>query len=1004
MKVKVNLSNQTLEYMDTQPYIQGTDTRNKLSVYIEHSTIPQTEGAFNIMIAYALQNGRTTIKMANTGATAETIDDVLYDIFYFTAPKVLTSISGNFVATLILKVNSNTYKVNVLNTVLNSVEFETFESALDDVSSEFIETIEGMSSDIVELQTSVVDNLTSTAVNKPLSANMGRILAERIGATTSGLVSATYNESTGVLTLTYENDDTYEMKIGLSTTDKSNMADDVENTILADLFETFSTIKSYSTGDFVNYENNIYEFVSDKTSGAWDSTKVVVANLNDYMDEVNTSLANMTETIEGLGNLQPSGTDTSTNILAFNEDKGIYIGTDTGHWYYWNGTQYVDGGNFISSLPDTKLDINSTNAVQNKIITDILTKSKVTEIIDLSSYNEGYIQNDGTIQSNSNFGYKTFNAKKGQIVYLTAKGSGTGVMMIGYYINNVYYSLVNSNGSTVANYTYTLKEDCVVVVSFDIRYQYECRLLYSALDNDVDILTDYELYRKIDMSSPNNYYINSNGEKIENDTNYKSILINVNTGEHIYLYAKGYQTSLSMISQKTDDVYKPLVLSIDNNINTYEYIAINDMTLILSFDLRQKYMCKSLFISKENILTLVNPKNRFDKSNILMDYKLNSSGEAVAKSSSDSSRFVTDYIPFKKGDILRDIEGAHNHCFYDKDKTFVERVDYSLDEYTATYNGYVRLTINSIYLDTYILTINNKDLVYSNYYSPKYEYDKKKSNIIEVGVGKEFTSLRNALDYANNNFDNTNPCYVYIYEGIYNVMEYFSSTEIENAEYTQTGFVGLEVRDGVNLIGIGDKSNIIISGELDPNTYSLTIREAISTLNLKGNCSLENLTIKSSSLRYPIHDDFNINANSKHVLKNCDFINVIPASSTNMGYGLGTKTGQVVEFYNCYISPNFIYHNNTNFVKPSIVRMYNSCVESVLNLLDLNSAIDCWLELYNTSYASISYSQDGEHTEYLKVKNYSLALPKTPITAGNYNLKCSVDSNGKPTFSWVEID
>lgn len=42
--------------------------------------------------------------------------------------------------------------------------------------------------------------------------------------------------------------------------------------------------------------------------------------------------------------LQPSGTDTSTNILAFTEDKGIWIATDNGHWYYWNGTQYVDGG------------------------------------------------------------------------------------------------------------------------------------------------------------------------------------------------------------------------------------------------------------------------------------------------------------------------------------------------------------------------------------------------------------------------------------------------------------------------------------------------------------------------------------------------------------------------------------------------------------------------------------------------------------------------------------
>ena len=164
MKVKVNLSNQTLEYMDSQPYIQGTDTRNVLNVYIEH----EDNEVSNIMIAYALQNGRTTIKMANTGATQETIDETLYDVYYFTAPKVLTSISGNFVATLIIDVNTsvvgrvNTYKVNVLNTVLNAVEFEAFEDALDDVSSEFIETIEGMSSNITQLQNGKADYQNSS--------------------------------------------------------------------------------------------------------------------------------------------------------------------------------------------------------------------------------------------------------------------------------------------------------------------------------------------------------------------------------------------------------------------------------------------------------------------------------------------------------------------------------------------------------------------------------------------------------------------------------------------------------------------------------------------------------------------------------------------------------------------------------------------------------------------------------------------------------------------------
>ena len=43
-----------------------------------------------------------------------------------------------------------------------------------------------------------------------------------------------------------------------------------------------------------------------------------------------------------IGSLKPSGTDTSTNILAFTSNKGIYVATDNGHWYYWNGSIYVD--------------------------------------------------------------------------------------------------------------------------------------------------------------------------------------------------------------------------------------------------------------------------------------------------------------------------------------------------------------------------------------------------------------------------------------------------------------------------------------------------------------------------------------------------------------------------------------------------------------------------------------------------------------------------------------
>ena len=52
-------------------------------------------------------------------------------------------------------------------------------------------------------------------------------------------------------------------------------------------------------------------------------------------EHLNTEIARLDNTIKGLGNLEPSGTASSNEILSFNENKGIYVGTDTGEWYYY---------------------------------------------------------------------------------------------------------------------------------------------------------------------------------------------------------------------------------------------------------------------------------------------------------------------------------------------------------------------------------------------------------------------------------------------------------------------------------------------------------------------------------------------------------------------------------------------------------------------------------------------------------------------------------------------
>ena len=63
-----------------------------------------------------------------------------------------------------------------------------------------------------------------------------------------------------------------------------------------------------------------------------------------------------------IGSLKPSGTDTSANILGFTSNKGIYVATDNGHWYYWNGSVYVDGGVYQSrDIADGSVHPNSTS-------------------------------------------------------------------------------------------------------------------------------------------------------------------------------------------------------------------------------------------------------------------------------------------------------------------------------------------------------------------------------------------------------------------------------------------------------------------------------------------------------------------------------------------------------------------------------------------------------------------------------------------------------------------
>ena len=60
----------------------------------------------------------------------------------------------------------------------------------------------------------------------------------------------------------------------------------------------------------------------------------------------------------------------------------VYTGTEAGytagHWYYWNGSAWADGGVYNAVAVDDELSDSSVNAVQNKVITAALADLEAT--------------------------------------------------------------------------------------------------------------------------------------------------------------------------------------------------------------------------------------------------------------------------------------------------------------------------------------------------------------------------------------------------------------------------------------------------------------------------------------------------------------------------------------------------------------------------------------------------------------------------------------------------
>lgn len=169
-------------------------------------------------------------------------------------------------------------------------------------------------------------------------------------------------------------------------------------------------------------------------------------------------------------------TDTSAHILAFTENKGIYVGTDTGHWYGWDGTQYVDGGVY-----------QATAIADDSVL--------------LSQLAPETIKAFGFSQINPTFEVGSIN-------------SSTGVIET----NNVYY--IHSDLITIKNLFYIkLLEDLAPSTNFHIMiFKYDKNGNFLGYDSDVISIEDID-YNKIKNYDDINIRLRINFESPRDFTN-----------------------------------------------------------------------------------------------------------------------------------------------------------------------------------------------------------------------------------------------------------------------------------------------------------------------------------------------------------------------------------------------------------------------------------------------------------------------------------------------------
>lgn len=493
--------------------------------------------------------------------------------------------------------------------------------------------------------------------------------------------------------------------------------------------------------------------------------------------------------------------------------------------------------------------------------------------------------------------------------------------------------------------------------------------IYEKLKNTINL-------ENIILSNLIEGYIN-NRKIITPDTRFHYTQpIPLKAGETIFVNCKSINSGVSVISWvlQNGTIMQPFVLGIDGTTRLYEYTTDNDIYVVVSL------------LKDDTPVIYKGIKTNYLLNKYLEAKKIHGVNYIDGYDTTDGFYYdVTGSIAMQSGfcynNKLYEIENNTNYkIILPNASVFIVYYNQSFEYLSgevinnATLNvpanaKYIRLSYAIAYKGNIMLTKSNYNGGYKEYVSG---YDK--SNIlnfysdivnykkINVGVGENYTTINDALNSITDN-DYYNRYIIFIKKG----------------EYNET----INCKDYVDLIG-EDKYKSIIN-------YTPTLSDDYadkSTIFATVTCNIENLTIKTTNTKYPIHSDGGYNTEYKLKIKNCyiqhnGFTDVPTRAGTGIGIGLYEKQHILID--NCEVI------GTTGIFGASDIYCHNQGgnndgYRSIIIKNTTLGATTYGFRLEAIEPASVSQNQKNDARLINVINNATTPIRNTHISADSWNL------------------